>query len=248
MIALPQIDPDEAVLEQLATWQALVDGEPGYAEQVARAQREWILRNRKGNVTFDEVRALLTEMCCGGRRCMYCEDSLADEVEHIWPKGLYPGLVFSWLNYLYTCGSCNREKGSRFKLTPSGLAILIDPRREDPMALLHLDLRQTFRLLPAPGLPAPNRERAEYTRRLLPLNSDALVKQRRAAYGHYRARLTEYIQHRAQRTPAPRLNRLRGALRRLDHPTVWREMQRQHRQLPELTDLFAAAPEALGWT
>jgi hypothetical protein len=33
----------------------------------------------------------------------------------------------------------------------------------------------------------------------------------------------------------------------LDHPTVWREMQRQHLTVDELRQLFEQAPEALTW-
>ena len=33
-------------------------------------------------------------MCAGAKRCMYCEDSAADEVEHHLPKNLYPEFVF----------------------------------------------------------------------------------------------------------------------------------------------------------
>jgi hypothetical protein len=36
-------------------------------------------------------------------------------------------------------------------------------------------------------------------------------------------------------------------LKRNAHPTVWREMQRQHERFPALQQLFAAAPEALSW-
>lgn len=35
---------------------------------------------------FADVRRVLDEMCSGPRRCGYCEDSCADEIEHIRPK------------------------------------------------------------------------------------------------------------------------------------------------------------------
>ncbi len=270
MILMPRIDPDEEVLRRLDEWQQQVDGEPGYQERVVRAEREWPQRNTRSNSTFHEIKALLTQMCCGGRRCMYCEDSLAHEIEHIWPKSLYPEHVFSWLNFLYACGACNRVKKNDFAVfvqaqgasrpmrvgrprgapvtpPPSGAPVFIDPRHEDPMAFLRLDLHNTFRLVPAPDLSPLDRERAEYTRRVLPLNSDPLVKQRRDAYGHYRARLSEYIQRRNQGASPARLRPMRQALLRLAHPTVWREMQRQHMLLPELGTLFSTAPEALDW-
>jgi hypothetical protein len=33
----------------------------------------------------------------------------------------------------------------------------------------------------------------------------------------------------------------------MHHPTVWKEMKRQHNLIPELAQLFADAPEALEW-
>jgi hypothetical protein len=42
---------------------------------------------------------------------------------------------------------------------------------------------------------------------------------------------------------ARRIQSIQGAA----HPTVWKEMQRQHQQHPELRTLFRNAPEALSW-
>lgn len=88
------------------------------------------------------------------QRCMYCEDSCADEVEHIRPKHLYPETTFVWTNYLYACGPCNGPKSPRYPLLvdgqvnlpdgkspPSpGIDVLIDPRRDDPCEFLSVDL------------------------------------------------------------------------------------------------------------
>ena len=51
---------------------------------------------------------------------MYCEDSVADEVEHFRPKDLYPDVVFAWRNYLYACGQCNGGKNNRFSIVRAG--------------------------------------------------------------------------------------------------------------------------------
>lgn len=37
------------------------------------------------------------------------------------------------------------------------------------------------------------------------------------------------------------------ALQRMQHPTTWKEMQRQQQFIPELKELFDLAPEALDW-
>jgi hypothetical protein len=49
--------------------------------------------------------------------------------------------------------------------------------------------------------------------------------------------------------PTPRLIELREDMQRRQHPTVWREMQRQqgNKKLPELWMLFADVPEAVTW-
>ncbi len=208
-------------------------------------------------------------MCAGARRCGYCEDSAADEVEHIRPKDLYPELVFAWHNYLYACGHCNRPKNNRFAVFPrgarkpievrrrpgaplepprQGTPALIDPRHEDPMAFLMLDLRETFFFIPIASKGSKDHARAEYTLDILRLNARELLLVARAeAFTGYRARLSEYVSLREQGAAPSALARRTQSIQRAAHPTVWKEMQRQHRQHPELRDLFRRAPEALDW-
>ena len=94
--------------------QADVDGKCTYPERVAEGKRLFESRNSNKNRTFRAVRKTLSDMCRGPRRCMYCEDSATDEIEHFRPKDLYPEVVFVWMNYLYACGRCNRKKNNRF--------------------------------------------------------------------------------------------------------------------------------------
>lgn len=267
MLLLPQVDPSENILEQLAVWQAEVDAEPSYATQVAKADKAWTAHRQ--TATLDAVEVLLSQMCCGGRRCAYCEDSLASDIEHIWPKSLYPSLVFDWQNYLYACAPCNRVKGARFAIYPSAIGtwalvsrppsepplapppagemVFINPRREDPTRFFMLDVRSTFRLELLPNLPMRDLERADYTLHRLPLNDDPLCEERENEFGNYLSRLSEYLQDKNNGAPLARLERRRNALLRLRHQTVWFEMKRQHKSIPELQALFAAAPEALTW-
>lgn len=44
------------------------------------------------------------------------------------------------------------------------------------------------------------------------------------------------------------IERLRDDLRQENHPTVWAEIKRQREDLDEVAELFASAPEALGWS
>lgn len=266
MLPLPQIGPDEALLTQLAGWQDAVNAEADYPARVAKAKASW--KSHRDSRTMQDVAVSLEQMCCGGRRCAYCEDSLADEVEHIWPKSLYPALVFDWLNYLYACGSCNLKKGASFAVYPaasgtwrcvsrkkrdpvieptSGEMVFIDPRCEDPRDFFTMDLRGSFRICIQSGLTGRARERAKYTLEQLPLNSDPLRKQRRNAYRHYVSELQHYIRGCEHNKTARQLRKHRLALADFAHQTVWFEMKRQQAKIPELAALFARAPESLGW-
>ncbi|WP_224365698.1 hypothetical protein [Hyalangium versicolor] len=269
MIQLHAQPLSTAAHRSLAQWQAEVNALAHYPDRVAEAQRRFSQRNTRRNRTFAEVRRLLMQMCSGAQRCGYCEDSAADEVEHIWPKNLYPEQVFAWHNYLYACGLCNGPKNNQFAVFPpgarnpvevsrptgatvrpprKGAPALIDPRHENPMDFLILDLGGTFYFEPMarPGTRA--HERADYTRRILRLNTrEYLPVARAGAYDAYRALLFEYISLRENGASRPRLNRCVQGIQRAAHPTVWKEMQRQHLSHPELRSLFRKAPEALTW-
>ena len=215
------------------------------------------------------VRASLTKTCFGSRRCGYCEDSVADEVEHIKPKDLYPELAFVWKNYLYACGPCNGPKNNQFAVLSHrsgtlvevsrrhgqpivpperGDPVLIDPRTENPLDYLQLDLLGTFLFLPAGTVGSREFCRASYTIRVLRLNDrDYLLAARREAFLSYRARLVEYVAKKESGISGTKLNRLVTALRSMGHPTVWHEIKRQHSLIPELNALFDKAPEAVHW-
>ncbi len=269
MIQLPNMELPAAAAIQLAGYQATIDALPDYPARVVAAKTGFRARNVTANETFRVVRRTLSQMCSGAQRCCYCEDSAADEIEHIKPKHLYPEASFSWENYLYACGPCNGPKNNRFAVfepeqqcitevvrgrndpivpPPPGEPVLIDPRREDPLHFFELDLVDTFQFVPAAGLDPRERERALYTRRILRLNQrDLLVQARRTAYGSYVARLKEYVADKAKGKNALVLERYVDALKLMDHPTVWKEIQRQQGRIASLRTLFKAAPEALGW-
>lgn len=269
MIQLSEVTLPETTQEALDGWQLKIDAIDDYAERVEAAKEQFSNRNRQANPVFRVIREKLTEMCSGARRCGYCEDSYADEVEHIKPKDLYPEFVFVWNNYLYACGPCNGPKNNRFAIFASvtggvidvtrrrgepvvppepGDPLLIDPRREDPLAFMMLDLRDTFWFMPIAEADSREYRRAEYTIDVLRLNDrDALLAAREEAYRSYRARFSEYLTQRDADAPEDTLRDLIAALHRMGHPTVWKEMQRQHRLIPDLHDLFERAPEALDW-
>ncbi len=261
MIRPPSRALSQDLYVALARRQAKLDALPGYAERVATAKSEW---EQKPASVFDPVRDELQAMCPGEDRCMYCEDSFADQIEHVRPKDLYPEQTFRWENYLYVCAGCNRKKSSRFAVLAkqgrcfvevtrrarapvvppqAGLMVFLDPREEEPLRYLTLDLASSFEFFPRQGRGCVARARAWYTIDVLNLNSDTHCKARRRAFGRYVARLKEYV---AETDEGVRRS-LEQEIKAEHHPTVWREMKRQRMDILDLRRLFEQIPTALGW-
>lgn len=244
---------------RLEALQKDVDSARSFEARVEKAAKAFAAQNKKGRPLFDGVKAALTSMCAGARRCNYCEDSCADEVEHLWPKKLFPERVFAWDNYCYACGGCNGPKNSRFALFKRGSAVpsvlpagakpfagepvIVDPRSEDPTLLLVLDVLETFHFAPSAGASPRERARAEYSISVLGLNREPLPKARRNALVGYVARLHWYV---AEKSEAARA-RIREDLCATPHPTVWYEALRFRKALPKLDALLKKAPEAVKW-
>jgi uncharacterized protein (TIGR02646 family) len=207
-------------------------------------------------------------MCSGARRCCYCEDSAADEVEHFRPKDLYPAVAFQWANYLYACGPCNGPKNNHFAIISRGGVLkdvtrkpkdpvvppikgrpaLIDPRSDDPLQFMTLDLVDTFWFVPSGAPGSEERARAEYTIDVLHLNDrDVLPRARKESFEDYVAHVVRYRAERDSGTASKVLQEYVENLRLKQHPTVWAEMKRQHARHARLAPVFAAVPEALGW-
>ena len=263
MIRLPSIPLPPKTASALVQLQRRVNVAGPYSIQVDSAQREFHTRNKAHDPVFRVVRRVLRKMCSGAARCGYCEDSAADEVEHFRPKTLYPELAFAWTNYLYACGPCNgtaknnqfavlpprgripvvvtRPRGAKVKRPRAGLSALIDPRQENMLDFLEIDL-QTGVVNPRLGLSARDRARAEYTLDTLRLNRDPLPQARLEQLDAYLARLVRYTTL-AKSKRATWISKLQHA----QHPAVWREMQRQHMMYGELARLFGSTPSALGW-
>ena len=81
----------------------------------------------------------LQDMAGPRTRCMFCGDSRGTDVDHFRPMAKYPEHTFRWLNLLWVCASCNRQKGDRFPVDESGCPLLIDPTAEDPWDYLYFD-------------------------------------------------------------------------------------------------------------
>ena len=267
MLRILSRDLPEPLAAKLLDWQAEVDANKDYATRVTEAARLFHSRNQPTIPTFKAIRDTLSAMCSGAQRCMYCEDSAATQVEHIYPKSLYPEYVFAWTNLLYACSGCNGPKNNNFAILDGleevcvarrrsdpiapprrGPIALLDPRSEDPTEFLEIDLQDSFRIQPRASLPPLARVRAEYTIRTLGFNKqEVLVRTRRSTYRQLKRSLERYAQDRHDERFAV-LDQIEHDIRTSPHPTVWFEMRRQHLN-PELQlqPLFARVPEALAW-
>ncbi len=165
------------------------------------------------------------------------------------------------------CGQCNGGKNNRFsivepgtgelvegtrrrraRVTPpqEGAAALIDPRRENPLDFIILDLRDTFEFTPFADAGTVEFRRADYTIDLLRLNDRGyLTEARRNAGGAYEALLERYVTLTQDGASHRQVARLKRCILGNPHPTVWAEMKRQHGRHDSLATLFQAAPEAL---
>lgn len=274
MIKLPAVTLSEGTLLTLSGFQQDVNSQLSYAQQVTRGKL--LFEQKSSSQAFRPVREALGRLCAGARRCCYCEDSQATDIEHIWPKDFYPELVFNWDNYLYGCARCNRPKANRCEIysddtrlnvpsfvkqhkthPPTGDALLINPRLEDPFEFMMLDLRDTFFFLPTAMPGTQQWERADHTIKLLKLNEeDVLPAAREEAYENYVARLEKYLDQRSKDKPLEALDRLARSVTKMGHPTVWHEMKRHARlnfreptpkNIQHIKELFLTAPEALDW-
>lgn len=274
MIKLPAVTLSEGTLLTLSGFQQDVNSQLTYEQQVDRGKI--LFEQKSSSAAFRPVRDALKQLCAGARRCCYCEDSQATDIEHIWPKDFYPELAFSWENYLYGCARCNRPKSNRCEIyshdtrlnvslfvkqhkthPPTGDALLINPRLEDPFEFMMLDLRDTFFFLPTAAPGTQRRERADHTIKLLKLNEeDVLPKAREEAYESYTARLEKYINQKSRNRPPEALALIMNSITKMGHPTVWHEMKRHARlnfrepmpgNIQHIKELFLTAPEALNW-
>jgi uncharacterized protein (TIGR02646 family) len=85
------------------------------------------------------VLGVLQQMAGARERCMYCVDSNGSDIEHFWPKSMYPARAFVWSNMLLCCTECGRFKGAQFPMSQTGEPLLVDPSAEDPWDHLDFD-------------------------------------------------------------------------------------------------------------
>ncbi|UJX41530.1 hypothetical protein K9F62_02180 [Desulfovibrio sp. JY] len=251
-----------AVQEYLDKSQGVIDAHPDYLDRVETAKNQWSSKSQIFFGADKEIRCSLKESCSGLGRCHYCEDSLATDVEHVYPKDLYPEKTFRWENYLYACSTCNsaykrdffaiiddsgdvvdvtRPRNAPVVPPVSGEAAFINPRVEDPLEFFDLDFSTgAFTVLSTD----PRRsKKASYTRDLLKLNRDILKKARVVSYRGFVSRLVNYVSNRGEVVNDALFEVLKSDILSLPHRTVWRMILRCHDVEQDLVKLFSDAPE-----
>lgn len=81
---------------------------------------------------FEELRESLGAPLGVRRRCAYCSDSNAADVEHFRPKEDFPENAFSFDNFLLVCPECNRKKNAQFPVDHDNRPLMINPLFDDP--------------------------------------------------------------------------------------------------------------------
>ena len=200
-------------IDHLADKQKQVDDLPDFEAKAIAAGNLW----NAGAAAFNEIKENLREMCHGDVICVYCEHNEATDIEHIYPKKLYPEKAFVWENYVLVCGKCNRiHKSDKFKIfNPKNSAIVeditlargtykqpanddalfINQRILDPMDYLELDIKN-WKLVFIEKFPEGSREYeiAKFTKDLLKLNKRGdLITARQSAVIFFLDRLEKYV-------------------------------------------------------
>ncbi|HFT7666746.1 TPA: hypothetical protein ACGR4L_002807 [Serratia marcescens] len=74
-------------------------------------------------------------------KCAFCECLPSEgggyiQVEHFYPKSIFPGECFSWGNFLPSCGICNNSKGT----LDTSLNFILNPYYDEPSSHLKVNL------------------------------------------------------------------------------------------------------------
>lgn len=219
MIRLTSKKLTPSTSKHLAAVQQVISAETTFEAQAKKASSKWDSKTsgQDARAAFVEIKATLLKMCVGVEICVYCENNEATDVEHIFPKKMYPEKAFSWDNYVLACKHCNTTyKSDNFSVfNPSGStteldvkpprgtyqqpptddALFLNQRIEDPMDFFELDLiNQQFIYTAKHQAGTREHRRAEYTITLLGLNKRApLISARKHATKYFRDRLGRYV-------------------------------------------------------
>ncbi len=197
-----------------------IQQEKDFDKKVLLAQDLWDKKNNgNGKDVFNNVKENLAPRMNG--LCCFCENDRSTDIEHFYPKSLYPEKTFSYENYAYSCKPCNTKKGVSFhvfkdvvtnasekisqkKKPPYTKPVntdcaLINIRIENPLNFLILIQTGDNLLFQANSIDSSSREsiKAKNTISLFDLNSinkqDVLGRARFQALKYYYDRLEKYV-------------------------------------------------------
>lgn len=245
----------------LSALQSQVDSNDSQAEKYSKAKALFSNKNTKA---FKDIKKKLGDAAPPGDACVYCERDRYRDIDHIRPKRHYPQEAFIWENYIFACTICNQDakkdtyavldaqdKIIKFDRTllftqpvPTGSHLLIDPRTEDPLSFLFLDL-ETGRFVVNQNGTLLDREKGIFTRDLFNLNETSLSRIRVQAFTAFKDYLTRHKECVAK-ADLKGAQRILEEINELPHPTVLVEMRRQCPLTPMLNDLFTHVPPEIG--
>lgn len=183
-----------------------VNQEGSFVLRVSKAQSLWDSKgNTAGKKSFEAIRKHLFDLCVFDGICNYCEQSEANDIEHIHPKSFFPEFTFVWDNYLLACKQCNSaykldqcyvidNQDELFQVLRKSEPLykthaFINPRSEDPNKFMILNLK-TFKFLELPDLSKKDSNRVKATLEILALNErDTLIEARKSAAIFYYQRM-----------------------------------------------------------
>lgn len=276
VLRLPDRSISEEASNALAELQGFVDEGTTFSDRVELAKAWWKRKasRRAHKAAFNEIKSTLSGMAYGSVRCAYCEDSAADEIEHIAAKTVIPSRAFDWANYCYACGPCNGPKGNQHATVdatgaltvldpkvlanePTGADALLNPRVDDYKHYLELDiggvtptgiqLPATLEFLVRDDLDPVARTRGDWTLRVLRPNREVVRKARETALQSYRASILEYADEKRAGASQASLDLLRDGILAMPHPSVLNELIRQFATQPKVQRAIAIAPEIAAW-
>jgi uncharacterized protein (TIGR02646 family) len=158
----------------------------GYTEHDSRIDPAW--KGFRKTQAAGKIATLLAWVFHG--KCAYCEQELAKDIEHYFPKSRFPDRMFLWENFLWACKNCDTEKLDEFPLDADGAPVLIHPGRDEPFDYFRWNFRSGKMILhpdPARG------ERARQTRDLLGLDQFSITDERRNKFENVRYLLARVV-------------------------------------------------------
>lgn len=105
-----------------------------------------------------------------GKNCWYCErrcqqgtddDARAPTLDHFQPLSRFPDLAYRWSNWIFSCQSCNKNKGGGWPASGYVNPSAAD-EKERPGEYFDYDAN-TGEIIAMPGLHSEARERAQFT-------------------------------------------------------------------------------------